>query len=175
MNKIKFLVSVLFIITLFSISSCNIEPIDNDLLGNSINPSSVSGTYRMIAFNTGIPTDLNHDGSATTNQMLETSCFNGSTIVLNPDGTFRASFKGVYIGNTSSIECFSDPDYTGTWTLNATVLKLTYTEAGVVVDELFSVTSNTLTYSVPQGEIVGTTANNVPVFLSTSYNIVYTK
>lgn len=175
MNRIKFSVSVLIVITLFSISSCNIEPIDNDLLGNIINPSSVSGTYRMTAFNTGIPTDLNHDGTASTNQMLETSCFNESIIVLNPDGTFRATSKGVDISNSSSIECFSDPDYTGTWTLNATVLKLTYTDAGVVVDELFSVSSNTLTYSVPQGQIVGTTASNVPVYLSTSYNIIYTR
>ncbi len=175
MKTIKFSAAVLTVITLFSISSCNIEPVDSDLLGNLINPASVAGTYRMTAFNTGIPTDLNHDGTSSTNQMLETTCFNGSIIVINPDGTFRATSKGVDISSSSSLTCFSDPDYTGTWTLNATVLKLTYIDTGVVVEELFSVSGNKLLYSVPQGQVVGTTATNVPVFLTTSYNIVYTK
>ena len=175
MKTIKFSTAVLSVITLFSISSCNIEPVDSDLLGNLINPSSVAGTYRMTAFNTGIPTDLNNDRVASTNQMLETTCFNGSIIVINPDGTFTATSKGVDISASSSITCFSDPDITGTWTLNATVLKLTYVDTGVVVDDLFSVSGNTLLYSVPQGQVVGTSSTNVPIFLTTSYNIVYTK
>ena len=107
--------------------------------------------------------------------MLETTCFNGSSIIVNPDGTFIATSKGVDISASSSITCFFDPDITGTWTLNATVLKLTFVDAGVVVDELFSVSGNTLLYSVPQGQVVGTSSTNVPIFLTTSYNIVYTK
>jgi len=175
MNRIKFSASVLLTITLFSISSCNVEPLDSDLFGNIINTTSVAGTYTMTAFNTGIPTDLDNDQVASTNQMLETTCFNGSTITINPDGTFRATSKGVDISNSNTLQCFSDPDYTGTWTLNATVLKLTFTDNGVVVNELFSVSGNTLLYSVPQGQIVGTTASNAPVFLNASYNIVYTR
>jgi hypothetical protein len=175
MKTIKFSTAVVSLITLFSMASCNIEPLDTDLLGNVINPTSVAGTYRMTAFNTGIPTDLNHDGTSSTNQMLETTCFNNSLIEINPDGTFRATSKGVDISASSTLTCFSDPDYNGTWTLNATVLKLTYLDAGVIVNELFSVSANTLLYSVPQGQIVGTTATNVPVFLNTSYNIIYTK
>jgi hypothetical protein len=175
MNRIKFLISVLLTITLFSISSCNVEPLDSDLFGNIINTTSVAGTYTMTSFNTGIPTDLNNDGSASTNQMLETNCFNGSTITINTDGTFRATSKGVDISNSNALQCFSDPDYTGTWTLNATVLKLTYVDTGVVINELFSVSGNTLLYSVPQGQIVGTTATNVPVFLNSSFNIVYSR
>lgn len=175
MNRIKFSASVLLTITLFSISSCNVEPLDSDLFGNIINTTSVAGTYTMTAFNTGIPTDLDNDQVASTNQMLETTCFNNSIIVINPDGTFRATSKGVDISTSSTLTCFSDPDYTGTWTLNGTVLKLTYIDTGVVVDELFSVSANTLTYSVPQGQIVGTTSTNVPVFLNSSYNIIYTR
>ncbi len=174
MKTIKFSISLLFFITIFSIWSCNIEPLDSNLLGNTINPTSIAGTYRMTAFNTGIPTDLNQDGIASTNQMLETTCFNNNTIVLNPDGTFRATSQGVEFSNLT-IQCYSDPDYTGTWTLNATVLKLTYIDAGVAVDELFSVSANSLLCSVPQGQIVGTTANNVPVFLNSSYSILYTR
>jgi hypothetical protein len=175
MKAIKFSAVIIAVVTLFSFSSCYIEPVDSDLLGNVINPTSVAGTYRMTAFNTGIPTDLNNDRVASTNQMLETTCFNGSTIVINPDGTFRATSKGVEISSSTTLQCFSDPDYTGTWTLNATVLKLTYIDAGVIVDELFSVSANSLLYSVPQGQVIGTSATNVPIFLTTSYNIVYTK
>jgi hypothetical protein len=175
MKAIKFSAVIIAVVTLFSLSSCYIEPVDSDLLGNVINPTSVAGTYRMTAFNTGIPTDLNNDRVASTNQMLETTCFNGSTIVINPDGTFRATSKGVEISSSTTIQCFSDPDYTGTWTLNSTVLKLTYIDAGVIVDELFSVSANSLLYSVPQGQVIGTSATNVPIFLTTSYNIIYTK
>jgi hypothetical protein len=175
MKAIKFSAVIIAVVTLFSFSSCYIEPVDSDLLGNVINPTSVAGTYRMTAFNTGIPTDLNNDRVASTNQMLETTCFNGSTIVINPDGTFRATSKGVEISSSNTLQCFSDPDYTGTWTLNATVLKLTYIDAGVIVDELFSVSANSLLYSVPQGQVIGTSATNVPIFLTTSYNIIYTK
>lgn len=175
MKTIKFSHVVLAVISFFSISSCNIEPVDSDLLGNLINPASVAGTYRMTAFNTGIPTDLNNDGISSTNQMLETTCFNGNIIVINPDGTFTATSKGVEISPSTSITCYSDPDYSGTWTLNATVLKLTYVDAGVIVENLFSVSGNTLLYSVPQGQIVGTTATDVPIYLTTSFNIIYTK
>ena len=175
MKRIPFLVSSLFLITLFSISSCNVEPIDKDILGNIINSTSVAGTYRMTSFNTGISTDLNNDGVASTNQMLETTCFNGSIIVINPDGTFSASSKGVDISSSSTLQCFSDIDLTGIWTLNATVLKLTYLDEGVIVDDLFSVSTNKLIYSVQQGQIVGTTSTNVPIYINTSYNIIYTR
>lgn len=175
MKVIRFSLAVLTAFTIASFSSCNIEPLDSDLLGNVINPASVAGTYRMTAFNTGIPTDLNNDGRPSTNQMLETTCFDGNIIVINPDGTFRATSKGVDISNSNSLTCFSDPDYTGTWTLNATVLKLTYIDSGVLVDELFSVSGNSLLHSVPQGQVVGTTAGNVPVLLTTSFNVIYTK
>ena len=175
MKSIKLAAILLSSILLISIFSCNVEPVDADLFGNVLNTASVSGTYRMTAFNTGIPTDLNNDGSSSTNQMLETTCFNNSLIVINPDGTFRATSKGVDISSSSTLTCFSDPDYLGTWTLNGTVLKLTYIDTGVVVNELFSFAANTLIYSVTLGQIVGNTATNVPVFLNSSYNIIYTR
>ena len=67
MNKIKLTAALFSVFTLMIFSSCNIEPLDSDLLGNVINPDIVSGTYRITAFNTGIPTDLNNDGTTSTN------------------------------------------------------------------------------------------------------------
>ena len=138
MKLIKLSAALLSLITLISIFSCNIEPVDADLFGNVLNPASVSGTYRMTAYNTGIPTDLNHDGNTSTNQMLETTCYDGSFITLNPDGTFIASSKGIEIGTSTTLQCFSNSNYTGTWTLSVSVLKLTYINSGVIVEKLYS-------------------------------------
>ena len=175
MNKIKLTAALLSIFTLMTFSSCNIEPLDSDLLGNVINPDSVAGTYRMTAFNTGIPTDLNHDGTTSTNQMLETSCFNNNFITINPNGTFTATSKGVDVSASATLECYTDPNIAGTWVLNGTVLTLSYVEASVQISEMFSVSGNSLTYSVALGEIVSTTSTNAAVFLNSSYNIVYTR
>lgn len=175
MNPIKLTVAVLSVFTLMTFSSCNVEPIDSDLLGNIINPASVAGTYRMTAFNTGIPTDLNNDGTTSTNQMLETTCYNNSTLIINADGTFTATSKGVDVSASNTLECYTDPDVTGTWVLSGTVLVLTYTEAGAPVVESFSVSGNSLTYSMPLGEIVSTTSTNAAVYLNSSFNIVYTR
>ena len=175
MNKIKLTAAVLSVFTLITFTSCNIEPLDSDLLGNVINPDSVAGTYRMTAFNTGIPTDLNNDGTTSTNQMLETSCFNNNILTINPDGTFKATSKGVEVSAGATLECYTDPDITGTWVLNGTVLSLSYVEASVQNTEMFSVSANSLTYSVPLGEIVSTTSTNVAVYLNSSYNIIYTR
>jgi hypothetical protein len=175
MNKIKLTAALLSVFTLMTFSSCNIEPLDSDLLGNVINPDSVAGTYRMTAFNTGIPTDLNNDGTTSTNQMLETTCFNNNFITINPNGTFIATSKGVDVSASATLECYTDPDITGTWVLNGTVLTLQFVEASVQISEMFSVSRNSLTYSVPLGEIVSTTSTNAAVYLNSSYNIIYTR
>ena len=175
MNTIKLTVAVLSVFTLMTFSSCNVEPIDSDLLGNIINTASVAGTYRMTAFNTGIPTDLNHDGTTSTNQMLETTCYNNSSLIINANGTFTATSKGVDVSTSNTLECYTDADVTGTWVLSGTVLVLTYTEAGAPVVESFSVSGNSLTYSMPLGEIVSTTSTNAAVYLNSSFNIVYTR
>lgn len=175
MNSIKLKVSLLAIFALITFTSCNIEPLDSDLLGNIINPASVAGTYRMTAFNTGIPTDLNNDGTTSINQMLETTCFNGNILTVNPNATFTSTSKGVDVSASATLTCYSDPDITGTWVLNGTVLKLIYMEGNVQITDLYSVSGNTLTHSVPLGQIVSTTSTNVAVFLNSSYYFVYTR
>jgi hypothetical protein len=107
--------------------------------------------------------------------MLETSCFNNNYITINPNGTFTATSKGVDVSASATLECYTDPNIAGTWVLNGTVLTLSYVEASVQISEMFSVSGNSLTYSVALGEIVSTTSTNAAVFLNSSYNIVYTR
>ncbi|CAN1494710.1 Lipocalin-like domain containing protein [Flavobacteriaceae bacterium] len=181
MNTIKLTaVAVFSIFTLITFTSCttSVEPVDSDLLGNIVNPTSIVGAYTMTAFNTGIPTDLNNNGTASINQMSETTCFNDNIMIINANNTFNVTQNGLDINTTattSTMECNSDPLLSGTWALNGTILTLTYDDAGTPVVETFLVASNTLTYSVPLGEIVGTTSTNEPVFLTSSINIVYTR
>ena len=71
MNKIKLTVALFSAFSLMIFSSFNIEPLNSDLLRNVINPDSLEGTYRMIAFNTGIPTDLNNGSFTATSKGVD--------------------------------------------------------------------------------------------------------
>jgi len=193
--KIKNLLSsfvVLFSITL--LISCENEPLDpvlasqistNTSSGGSggtggtggtggVTPASVIGTYNMTAFNTSILTDLNNDGVASPNQMSETTCFNGNTLILNSNNTFVQTTKGVEI-NGSAISCYVDPDINGIWSVSGSVLTISYVYGGVPVSDNYVISGNTLTYSVTNEDIVGTTSGGSPVTLNGDISIVYTK
>lgn len=151
------------------------------------NSGSVAGTYKLTAFNTSVPTDLNNDGTASTNQLTETNCFNDMFLVLNANNTFVSDSKGTEIaievdGATGevveTIGCFTDPDVTGTWSLNGNVLSLTYTDSdtGEQITDNFNVVGNTLVATINDGEVVGTeTTTGAPVYLTSDITIIYTK
>ena len=124
------------------------------------------------------PTDLNGDGVASVNQMNETNCFNGSFITLNSDNTFVADSKGLDInidGTTSTIECFDDGNFTGTWVLVGNQLYITYTEDGDEYTDVATLSGNTIVSTVENGEVVGTTSTGEPVYLTSNLQIVFTK
>lgn len=160
----------------FILNSCSNEPIDPAIDISS--SSSVTGTYYMTAFNSSIPTDLNGDGTASTNQMNETNCFNGSFITLNSNYTFIADSKGLDInvdGATSTIECFDEGEITGTWTLSGNQLSITYLDGGTEYTDIATLSGNTITSIVENGEVVGTTSGGEPVYLTSNLQIIFTK
>lgn len=177
MKNIKSFPAYFFVllITILTIS-CENEPLDPaiDVSGNA----GAVGTYFMTAFNSSIPTDLNQDGTSSTNQLSETSCFDGSFIILNSDNTFMANSKGVDInvqGTSSTIECYEDEDVSGTWNLVGNQLSLTFIEQNTSYTEVFVWENNTIKLVIEDGEVVGTSSNGVPVFLTSNLEIVYTK
>ncbi len=182
MKKIKNLSYIFVLFTTFTLISCEDEPIDATLLNNSTSSgggsspgASVAGTYRLTAFNTSVPTDLNNDGNPSSNQLNETSCYNNSFLTLNTNNTFSADSKGVDIDLTTNvIECFSDPVIIGTWSISGSTLSLTYVDSGVTYTDTYNVSGSTLTYSVNGGEVVGTSGGS-PVYLTTNIQIVYSK
>ncbi len=105
MKTIKNILSLLLIITFVS---CDNEAVDPTLTpspppttnggnggGNNGggNTTTVVGSYKLTAFNSSVPTDLNNDGTSSTNQLSETSCFNNTFIIINSNNTFNASFN----------------------------------------------------------------------------------
>ncbi|WP_338410123.1 hypothetical protein [uncultured Flavobacterium sp.] len=175
MNKSLLLKSLIVLISITSIMSCDIETID-PLLAPNVS-TGVSGTYLLTSFITSVPTDLNGDGTTSINQMNETNCFNNSFIVLSAANTFISNSKGIEIdgiGTDAVVSCFSDPDYSGSWAQNGINITFTYQDAGVSYTDTFVYNGNTLTLSYSDGEVVGTSGGN-PVYLTSDLTFVYTK
>ncbi len=136
----------------------------------------IVGTYKLTAFNTSIPTDLNGDGTATTNQLSETTCLDNSFVVLNANNTFTSDAKGIDIDINNDITCFTDPDFTGTWVLNGNILSLTYTDGPDTITDNYVVSGNTFSATINDGEVVGVEQiSGEPVYLTCDITIIFTK
>lgn len=191
MNFKSFSLAFSSVALLLVFSSCNVEPIDpvladqlaqnnssnNNGGGSNGGNTSIAGTYLLTAFNTSVPTDLNGDGTASINQMSETTCFNNSTFILNSNNTFIATGGGIDIDlsvTPNVLTCFTDPSTNGTWTLNGNQLTTSYMEGGVSYTDIFTVVGNTLIITEQNGEVVGM-ANGNPVFLTSDITAIYSK
>jgi hypothetical protein len=136
----------------------------------------VAGTYILTAFNTTPPTDLNLDGTASVNQLQETICFNNSLLTLNANNTFVANSKGVDIDlPTNTLTCFTDPDESGTWSINGNQVTLTYPGTNPLETYTFTLSGNTLT-SPPEPAIVVSTTGDIFAYIPVSSAVlIYTK
>lgn len=195
MNFKSFSLAFSTVALLFVLNSCNVEPIDpvlaeqlsNDNSSNNNNNnggggsnsgnSGIAGTYLLTAFNTSVPTDLNGDGTASINQMSETTCFNNSLFILNSNNTFTATGGGIDIDlsvTPNVLTCFTDPATNGTWSLNGNQLTTNYMEGGISYTDVFTVVGNTLILTEQNGQVVGM-ANGSPVFLTSDITAIYSK
>lgn len=188
MRKIK-TIGLMFLFTGgLLLTSCETEPADPNLLTNTGGNNggnngggtitNIAGTYKMTAFNTSVPTDLNGDGTPSTNQMNETTCFNNTALVLSANHTFTSTGSSLEIvtdGTNTSLECTEDPSYGGTWALSGNILTLTYTDEGETYTDQYTVTGNTLKISLGEGLIVGTASSGEPVHLTANVDIIFTK
>lgn len=183
MRTLKTLLSIFVVFSSLTFVSCDNEPVDSELLrssngstgGGGSTGTSVVGTYKLTAFNSSVPTDLNNDGTTSSNQLNETSCFNNSMLTLNSNNTFSADSKGVDIDlTTNTLECFTDPVTIGTWSVSGSNLSLTYMDGGTSYTDVYVISGNTLTYSISGGEVVGMSGGS-PVYLTSNIQVIYTK
>ena len=159
---------------------------DDDDTPAPVTPAVTSTTYKFTALNSSVQTDLNGDGTPHTNQLEETHCFDNMLIVLRSDHTFTANSKGVDIDsetNPATLACFTDPDYTGTWSQSDNEIMLHYVDTTATPNETYddfyevSADGNTLSATVTAmdgGQVVGT-SGGVPTYLDSDLEFVYTK
>ena len=133
--------------------------------------TGAAGTYKLTAFNTTPPTDLNGDGTNSTNQMNEVNCFNNTLLILNANNTYVANSRGVDISITGAYECYTDPDDVGTWALSGNQLTLTSSDTST---NLFIVSGNTLSSTFPNGTVLNN-VGGVVVELTAEITFIYTK
>lgn len=189
MNKLKFVTSLFF---LFSITflSCTVEPYGGSqaaLTNAPVTPpttppvvvvpvASVVGNYRLTAHNTSVPTDLNGNGTASVNQMLETSCFNNSSATINANGTFSAvdNFPDLTsVAGVSGIVCDTD-NYNGTWTLVGNTITFTYNTAGTTIVDIATFANNAFTFVDTNSDFINV-VNNQFVFVTGNIQNIFTK
>jgi hypothetical protein len=99
-------------------------------------------------------------------------------LTINSNNTFSVTSKGVKIANqqtTPTIECFTDPVITGTWASSNNTVTLTYVKSGVTVTQAYILVGNTLSYKKSKVEIVATTSNGTPVYLTSDIEVIYSK
>ncbi len=189
MNKLK---RISAFVLLFSVVffSCTTEPyggvIPAPVDPNAVNPSStntpvvtaanVVGNYILTAHNTSIPTDLNTNGTASTNQMLEVACFNGSTLKVNANGSFDVvdNYADIEnIGGVDLVRCGTGTD-NGTWTYSGNILTLTTTTGTITVVQTGTFANNNLTINVPNTEFLNYVNGNLD-FVQGTVQLVFTK
>ncbi len=134
---------------------------------------TIVGTYRLTAFNTSVPTDLNGDGTNSSNQMNEVPCFDNSLLILNANGTYTADSRGVEIDLSGGYICFTDPDDAGTWVLNGN--QVTFTSIDTTLPPTtFTVAGITLSTTFADGTVL-TEDNGIVVELTSDITFIYTK
>jgi hypothetical protein len=181
---------ILLICTLFTIYSCDNEPLEGFDLSNPAtqnpttgNPQSMSivGTWRLTAWNSTNPVDINNDGVPSTNLLTEFNCYTNETIVFNSDNTgmiMSRSYAEIELelvtGTTNTYE------YMTTCIQEIENTPMTWTQAGniVAVDDGFSVVNlslntNQLSFLIPNGFQADSTDGMVTV--EEDLTFVYTK
>lgn len=107
MKKINLILGTLVFAGL-AMTSCSNDDDNNSSV-------SIAGTYKLTEVNTGSDTDFNKDGTAHENQMEESTCYNGSKIVLNSDNTFTYDIKTILVNTADGTDACSDTTVSGTW------------------------------------------------------------
>lgn len=101
---------------------------DDDSSNN--NTGTIEGVYDLTEFNTGTPTDFDQNGTASTNQMNESSCYNGRKIDFNSDNTFTYDMDYILIDTSTGVAVCAENTVTGTWTATNNTITATYQQEG---------------------------------------------
>src|SRR5690606_20300142 len=101
------------------------------------------------SWNGPVARDFNNDGTSSTNFMIESDCFDNSTIVINQNGTYTMTYNEMALDGTAW-GCANTQTTTGTWTRNGNTFTTTSVSGGMETDTDFTFSQNngTLTRSM---------------------------
>jgi len=151
---------------------------------SSNNSTSLEGNWKLTAFETENPYDLNNDGTASKSVMDETNCYQNETIRFDADGTGEAtstSYADIQLtlvaGTTDeyeyTVDCVSETETTPfVYDKDENEVSLSITGAGNATATL---SGNTLTYVIQDGFFVDVDENGTTVTVTEDITFVYTK
>lgn len=116
-----------------SLASCS-----NDDDNNNINTNAdLVGTYKMTSWNSPESLDFNGDGTANTNMMNESMCYNDSEMVVENDGTYTMTYNYVNVANDGTVSCQTESTQ-GTWIRNGNSFTTTNVSGGQNMEANYS-------------------------------------
>jgi len=167
-------------LSLFIVISACVTNDDEDVI------TDLAGTWKMTSFSSENAYDLNGDGVANTDVIVESGCYQNETLDFNANGTGVATSRSfldieteIVIGTTNEVtytlECIDDIAIENfTWSQSGSSLTLTVDTITVVA----TLSGNTISFVIPEGFSVqgfDSGGNSVLIEITENVTVVYTK
>lgn len=172
----KIALGFLVFIASFGISSC--DPWEDDSYHEVTPPdedAEIPGTWKLTAITLQEAYDLNADGTASSDLMAETNCYQNELLTFNQDMTGVAtsnSYANITVsGEVFNVECIEETEempFAWAQLQNTVTITLDAQMVNATLD------GNTLTYVIPEGFVVFDSENG-DVTISQDMTFVYTK
>jgi hypothetical protein len=154
---------------------------DEELFGGFEEPFSAVGYWKLTSMTVETPVDINGDGTASTDFMAESGCYQNELLQLLPNNTgvivsnsyLDISVEGSFPDEvTFTSECVNELEETPitNYTINAEAITITDGDGTVIAGTLVG---NTMTFIIPDGQIYMDEEFNV--VLQEDLTMVYTK
>ncbi|MEZ4857604.1 MAG: hypothetical protein R2781_02215 [Flavobacteriaceae bacterium] len=145
--------------------------------------TSIEGTWKLTAFTTETGFDFNNDGTASTNLLAETNCYQNETLEFSSNGSGTATTRSYaditldfVAGSTTEYEytvnCIQETETSSfNWAQNGSNMVITATDFSYTG----TISGATLTIIIPSGFVVEVEDGNGTAFTTEDITIVYTK
>ncbi|MCB0444603.1 MAG: lipocalin family protein [Gelidibacter sp.] len=166
----------LLAIAVLALTSCSKDDDSNS-------STSLTGTWKLTAWNSATGYDINNDGTASTNILNELDCYNNETVVFSANNTAMAHSTSyaditaeITTGTTDeytyTVDCVDEVDsFALTWSLNGNTITF---DEGTPDEIVATLSGNTFSLLVPEGLVIYD-ANNVNEVVIQDLTLVYTK
>jgi hypothetical protein len=164
----------LLAVSCFAILSCS-----SDDEGTS--SASLVGTWKVTSFTTGVGVDFNNDGTASTNFLTESGCYDNSNLIFAANNVATANFQELDIildidfvnpeNSIYEVDCLPATPVVGTWAQGGNSVTVTIDGEPAVL----TINGNTMTAVFDEFVDIETYENGETVYSYTSATMVFTK